>query len=64
MRAVFRMDLRVQARLIAPESAHLFLRIDVSLVIGEEKEGIVAEQVLDDRTKQFRDRRRPARRWR
>ena len=42
MRAVLRIDWRVQCALIAPERAHPFLRVDVGLVIGEEQEGIVS----------------------
>ena len=35
---------------VAPERAHAVLRIDVGLIIGEQEEGIVIEQVFDDRT--------------
>jgi putative transport protein len=40
-------------RRVAPERAHALLRIDVGLVIGEQEEGIVIEQVFDDRTEQL-----------
>ncbi len=38
---------------VAPERAHAVLRIDVGLVIGEQEEGIMIDQVFDDRTEQF-----------
>ena len=38
---------------VAPEGAHAVLRIDVGLVIGEQEEGIVIEQVFNDRTEQL-----------
>ena len=64
MRAVLRIDLRVQALRIAPERAHAVLRVDVGLVVGEQEERIVIEQIVDERAEQFGVAARRARRWR
>ena len=53
MRAELRIDWRVQRLRVAPERAHAVLRIDVGLVIGEQQEGIVIEQILDDRAEEL-----------
>ena len=39
MRAVLRIDWRVQRARIAPERAHSLLRVEVGLVIGEQRKG-------------------------
>ena len=64
MRAVLRIDWRVQRLRVAPERAHAFLRVDVGLVIGEQQERIVIEQVLDDRPEEFGVAAGRGRRWR
>ena len=53
MRAELRMDWRGPGLLVAPERAHAVLRVDVGLVIGEQQEGIVIEEILDDRAEEF-----------
>jgi hypothetical protein len=53
MRAVLRIDWRVQARGSFQSALTRSLRVDVGLVIGEQEEGIVIEQILDDRAEEF-----------
>ena len=38
---------------VAPERTHSLLNVDVALVIGEEEEGIVIQEILDERAEQF-----------
>jgi hypothetical protein len=51
MRAAFKMDWRVQA-CWSRHSAHAGLGVDILRVVGEHEEGIVIEEILDDRAEE------------
>ena len=53
LRAVLRMDIRVQSLYVLPGRINLFLTRDVVSVIGQHEERIIMDQVIDQWAKYF-----------